>query len=106
LVVNSIPTIILQPTNQTLNSGQIATFTTAASGNPSPTVQWQVSSTNPGTWINIIGAVSTTYSFTVQQSDNGKQYRAVFTNLVGSATSQAAALTINYYYTFIPSLHK
>jgi len=94
LTVYSAPVITTHPASQTVNAGQTATFTSAASGNPAPTVQWQLSTDNGSTWSNITGATSTTYSFTAQISDNGKQYRAVFTNLVGAATSTAAILTI------------
>jgi hypothetical protein len=94
LTLNIAPTVTTQPVNQTVNAGQTATFSAAASGNPVPTVQWQVS-TNGTTWSNISGATSTTYSFTAQAGDNGKQYRAVFTNAAGSVNSNAATLTVN-----------
>lgn len=87
------PTITTQPESQTVTEGQTATFTAAASGNPVPTVQWQVS-TNGRKWSDISGATSTSYSFVAQLSDNGKRYRAVFTNSAGSATSNAATLSV------------
>ncbi len=96
LTVNAGPVITTNPTNLTVNASQTAAFTAAASGNPTPTVQWQVSSDGGSTWSNISGAVATTYSFTTTASDNGKQFRAVFTNTVGSATTNAAALTVNF----------
>jgi hypothetical protein len=95
LTVNYSPTIAAQPTDQIVNAGHTATFTAAANGNPTPTVQWQVS-TNGTDWDNIAGATSTTYSFTAQIADNGKQYRAVFSNLVGSVNSNSASLTVNF----------
>jgi hypothetical protein len=95
LTVYFAPTVTTQPANQTVTSGQTATFTAAASGSPTPTVQWQVSADNGTSWTNITGATSTTYSFTAQSTDSGKQYRAIFTNLLGSATSNAATLTVN-----------
>lgn len=95
LTVNYAPTVTIQPANQTRNEGQTATFTSAASGNPTPTVKWQVSTDNGLTWQDISGATSTTYSFTAQAGDNSKQYRAIFTNSIGSATSNAATLTVN-----------
>ena len=36
------PTVTTNPTNQTVNAGGTASFTAAASGNPAPTVQWEV----------------------------------------------------------------
>lgn len=93
LTVYAAPVITTQPVNQMVNAGQTAAFTAVASGNPTPAVQWQVS-TDGSTWNDIAGATSTTYSFTVQVADNGKQFRAVFTNSAGSATSTAALLTV------------
>jgi hypothetical protein len=58
-------------------------------------VQWQVSTDGGATFANIAGATSTTLLLTaVPASANGNQYRAVFTNSVGSATRTAATLTV------------
>ena len=92
LTVNTAPTVATNPTNQTECEGQTATFTAAANGSPAPTVQWQVSTGGP--FANISGATSTTLSFTVNASQNGNQYRAVFTNSCGTATTTAATLTV------------
>ena len=95
LTVQNAPSITTQPTSQTVNEGQTATFTAAASGTPTPTVQWQVSTNGGSSWSDIAGATSTTYSFTAASADDSYQYRAVFTNSVGSANSSAATLTVN-----------
>ncbi len=97
LTVNSPtpPVITTQPANQTVNAGQTATFTTAATGSPTPTVQWQVSTDGGATFGNISGAISTTLSFTTTLSQNGNQYHAVFTNSAGMANTTAATLTVN-----------
>jgi hypothetical protein len=87
------PTVTTNPTNQTVCDGGTATFTAAASGFPTPTVQWQVSTGGPFT--DIPGATNTTLMFTATTADNGKQYRAVFTNAGGQATTTAATLTVN-----------
>ncbi len=90
------PAITTQPTNQTVVAGGTATFTAAAGGNPAPTVQWQVRTNGGSTFSDISGATSTTYAFTTVAGDTGKQFRAVFTNGIGSpATSTAATLTVN-----------
>ena len=89
------PTITTQPANQTVGAGQTATFTAAATGSPTPTVQWQVSTDGGGTFSNVSGATSTTLSFTTTLSQNGNQYRAVFTNSAGTATTTTAMLTVN-----------
>jgi hypothetical protein len=90
-----IPSITGQPSSATRCSGASVSFTASASGIPSPTVQWQVSTNGGSTWTNISGATSTTYTFTVATADNSKQYRTVFTNPAGSTNSNAATLTVN-----------
>ena len=82
------------PANQSVSSGNIVTFNAGASGNPTPAVQWQISTDRGATFTNITGATSTTYSFTAMNSENGNEYRAVFTNSRGSATTTPATLTI------------
>ena len=93
LTVNTAPAVTTNPVDATVCDGATATFTAAASGSPAPTVQWQVSSGGPFT--DIPGATSTTLMFTATTADNGKQYRAVFTNTCGTATTTAATLTVN-----------
>jgi len=97
LTVNSPtpPTITTQPANQTVIAGQTATFTAAATGSPTPTVQWQVSTDGGMTFSNVSGATSTTLSFTTALSQSGNRYRAMFTNSAGTATTTAATLTVN-----------
>ncbi len=89
------PTITMQPANQTVTAGQTATFIAAATGSPTPTVQWQVSTDRGVTFNNVSVATSTTLSFATTSSQNGYQYRAVFTNTAGTATTTAATLTVN-----------
>lgn len=88
------PAITQNPATATVTAGNNASFTAAASGTPTPTVQWQVSTDNGGTFNNISGATSTTLSFATVAGDNGKQYRAVFTNSAGTATTNSATLFI------------
>src|SRR6266498_4022264 len=85
--------VTTNPVDTTVCNGATATFTAAASGSPAPTVQWRVSSGGP--FSDIPGATSTTLMFTATTADNGKQYRAVFTNTCGTATTTAATLTVN-----------
>ena len=78
-----------------MTAGQTATFTAAASGNPTPTVQWQVS-TDGGVDLQrhhrARPAPPTASRPTAAQ--NGDEYQAVFTNSVGTATTNAATLTV------------
>jgi hypothetical protein len=97
-VIKEAVAITAQPIAQIVEEGASATFTAAASGIPTPTVQWQVSTNGGGTWANdTADAGSTTGSLTVASTtagENGNQYRAVFTNSSGSLASGAATLTV------------
>jgi predicted secreted protein len=94
----SAPTIITQPSNRTVNPGQNASFTAAASANPTATAQWQISTDGGTTWSDLFAPTTentTTLSGPVYASfENGWEFRAVFTNGLGSATSNPATLTV------------
>ncbi|HEY2644010.1 MAG TPA: putative Ig domain-containing protein [Galbitalea sp.] len=92
LTVTSAPVITTPIQDATVAPGDTVTFTAAATSTPSPTVQWQRTN-NGGTFVNVPGATSTTYSFTASTADAGHQYRAVFSNGVGQA-STTATLTV------------
>ena len=94
LTVNTPPAVTANPTSQSVGSGQSVSFTAAAGGTPAPTVQWQVSSNGGVTFTNVPGATSATYPHTAALSENGYQYRAVFTNPCGTATTSAATLAV------------
>lgn len=83
------PTITTQPSSQTVAEGQGASFSVAASGDQPFSYQWKKNG------VNIVGATSSSYSIpSVQVSDAG-DYTVVVTNGGGSATSNAATLTVN-----------
>lgn len=88
------PSITVHPSNQTVQAGQVASFFATASGLPSPTLQWQSSRNGGGRWADIGGATSTSYGFTATTADDTFQYRAVFTNIYGTATTDPATLTV------------
>jgi hypothetical protein len=92
--VELVPVIRQSPSNQTVVTGNTATFTAAARGTPTPTVQWQVSTNGGTSWSDISNATNTTYSFKAASGDDGKQYRAVFTTTAGTATSSSAVLSV------------
>ena len=99
--IGTPPSVTSNPSGQAVTYGSNAMFTAAASGTPTPTVQWQVSPDGTN-WNNVgdggvySGATTTTLTLTLPPvSLSGNQYRAVFTNAVGSANSNAASLTVN-----------
>ncbi|HEY7966088.1 MAG TPA: G1 family glutamic endopeptidase [Solirubrobacteraceae bacterium] len=94
LTVETGPAVTLQPASQSTVSGSSVSFTAIASGSPIPTVQWQLSTDNGATFSDIGGANASTYGIVASGSDSGNQYRAVFTNPAGTATSSAATLTV------------
>ncbi|MGB7104681.1 MAG: G1 family glutamic endopeptidase [Acidimicrobiales bacterium] len=83
------PTIVLDPTNQTVLVNGTGNFVAAAVGVPTPTVQWDVSTNGGSSWSPIAGATSTTYSLSTG-SNNGWEFEAVFTNSHGNATTTSA----------------
>ncbi|MGI2336520.1 MAG: YDG domain-containing protein [Dehalogenimonas sp.] len=94
--ISGIPAVTDDPDNQTITYGNDAVFSTAASGDPSPTIQWQVSTDSGDNWADIAGETSS--SLTVVKppvSLSGNLYHAVFTNTSGTDTSAAATLTVN-----------
>ena len=85
---SSAPSITSHPANRTVAAGQSASFTVAGSGTAPLRYQWQRNGAN------IPNATSTTYTMTTTAADNGATFRAVVSNDFGSATSNAATLTV------------
>ena len=88
------PTITAQPTGQAVNNGATATFSVTATGTAPITYQWQDNSS--GSFANIGGATSSSYSPTASYAAQGRQYRCVVTDANGSATSAAATLRVAF----------
>jgi len=108
LTVDYPPTFSTQPVAQTTNAGSSATFTIAATGNPTPTYQWQVS-TNGGTSYTALSngsgvsgatGVSLTLS-ALTAAMNGNIYQAVATNSVNAVPSNPATLTVDFTPAFL-----
>src|SRR5437667_2410103 len=84
------PSITTQPVSQTVTTGQTATFTVVAAGTAPLSYQWRKGGTA------ILGAASSSYTTPATTSaDNGSQFTVVVSNVAGSATSNAATLTVN-----------
>lgn len=86
------PAVTASPVPATVESGAQVTFTAAATGHDS--VQWQVAADGTDVWANIDGATANTLTVVAAVADNGKKYRAAFTNVGGVDYSAAAALTV------------
>ena len=87
-VAATAPTFTTQPSGQTRAAGSSATFSAAATGTPPPTFQWAKNGTA------IAGATNPVYTLTGVQSADAGLYTAIATNSAGSATSNAAQLTV------------
>jgi hypothetical protein len=84
------PTITTQPVNQTVTAGQTATFSVVAAGTAPLSYQWQKNG------VNIAGAAASSYTTPVTTTSNsGSTFDVVVSNTAGSATSNAATLTVN-----------
>ncbi|HVT73335.1 MAG TPA: FG-GAP-like repeat-containing protein [Lacunisphaera sp.] len=99
--IPTAPAITAQPAGASAAIGANAVFTGSANGTPAPTYQWQRNAAGSGTWANLTDSAnysgSSLSSLTVigvTQAMNGDQFRMVATNSQGSATSNAAALTV------------
>jgi len=83
------PTITTQPANETVTSGQTATFSVTASGTAPLTYQWAKNGAA------ISGATAASYTTPATTSaDNGSQFVVTVSNSAGSVKSTAATLTV------------
>ncbi len=83
------PSITAQPKDQKISEGENASFSVTATGSPSPTFQWRKNGQA------ISGATSAFYTHNkASLTDNSAKFDVVVTNKAGSATSNAATLTV------------
>lgn len=92
----SAATVTTQPAATTVFDGGNATFVASATGNPTPSVQWMVSTDDGLTFSPISGATAYQLQLNgVTTAASGNQYEAVFSNSQGpSVTTSAAALGV------------
>ncbi|MFK7935027.1 MAG: LamG-like jellyroll fold domain-containing protein, partial [Saprospiraceae bacterium] len=83
-----------QPGNTTVAAGSNASFSIGATGT-GLVYQWLASTDNGATFQQIAGATESTYTTTVNGSDNGNQYICRIANDCDIQTSSAATLTVN-----------
>jgi lysophospholipase L1-like esterase len=93
------PSITTPPANQTVTSGQSATFSVVATGTAPLSYQWRKNGAN------IPGANAASYvTPATTTADNGSAFDVIVSNSAGSVTSNAATLTVNSLASGVSSL--
>ncbi|MDP3072015.1 MAG: putative Ig domain-containing protein [Opitutaceae bacterium] len=94
--------IVINPSSTAVNVGLNASFTAAASGNPTPTLQWQRQPAGGGGFSNLSEGGTYTGTTTgtltvvgVTAPMSGDQFQLVASNIGATVTSTAATLSIN-----------
>ena len=87
--LGTAPSISTQPAGQTVLAGATATFSVVAAGSSPLSYQWRLNGAN------LSGANGTALTLTNVQLAQSGSYTVRVTNLLGSATSSNAVLTVN-----------
>jgi len=94
LTVLTRPSITLHPISQTIYAWDSVSLSCAATGSPTLTYQWNLNGAPIPRTTNST-AVTSTLKLTSTQETQAGQYTVTVSNAVGSATSNAAVLTVN-----------
>ena len=100
LTVYTWPSIISQPTDQTVYEGEQVTFVATADGVPLVRFQWYVSEDQGVHWQELPDVTSSTLSFTASLMQDGNQYGA---SLTGGTL--ADGMTCGFADTVVVTLH-
>ena len=93
-VLAAAPVITTAPTATTVDAGEDATFSVTATGDPSPTYQWQTSTDNT-VWTDITGATGATLTLDeVTAAQDGLWVRVYVANSGGASASEGVQLTV------------
>ncbi len=90
-----LPTITMQPSNQTVASGGAATFSVTAVGLAPLSYRWQKSQVDLNNGGHYSGCSTTMLIVSNCDSSDQAAYRCVVTNSYGSATSDSASLDLD-----------
>ena len=92
----SLPSLSTQPQDQAVTAPAGATFEASATGTTPLGYQWEQSTDGGTTWTEIAGATDDTYETgPTTVGMDGTRYRVVVSNTAGTATSEAAELTVS-----------
>ena len=87
------PSILSQPDSLSIMEGRTGKFEVDAYGE-NLTYSWEYSTDNGSTWVSIRNSNTKAYEILATLPMNGYRYRCVVTNDLGTATSDAATLTV------------
>ncbi len=93
------PSVAEQPADQTVqlaagDTSEAATFRARATGQPSPTIQWQVRAPGAPRFSDVAGATGETLTVDGRRGMDGTRYRAVFANAAGRLATEPVALRV------------
>lgn len=93
----AVPAFSTEPRPVLVRIGETASFTVVATGAPAPTLSWQSRPANStAAWTDVGGATAATYTTPpLALSDNGRQYRVVATNAMGSTASAPVTVSVS-----------
>lgn len=94
LTVNRVVNVTTHPGNASACGGTNANFAVAAAGSGTLTYKWQVSTDGGTNYADIAGQTTPNLSVAVVNGMDGYKYRSVVSGSCGSATSNAATLTV------------
>lgn len=92
--VDSAPAITRHPASARVFEAGEALFQATATGDPEPTVAWE-RSVDGVSWTSVPNATQTSLRIVASLADDGSRYRAVFSSTRGTATSEAALLSVS-----------
>lgn len=93
--VSATPSISSQPVAASVVAPAAATFAVTASGQPTPSYQWQRSTDGGSTYVDIAGATSASFTTgPTSLANHGERFRVQVSNSAGSVISQAQLLTV------------
>ena len=87
--VDTAPVITASPSSQTVFAGASVSFSGAATGSPTPTVQWFKDG------VPLPGATASTFTIATAAAADAGSYVLTATNSVGTASSAPAVLVVN-----------
>lgn len=96
-----VPTVTAQPQPRLVQLGagessKQVSFSSTASGEPAPDRQWQAKAPGSTRFADLAGETGETLSVAATRSDDGTEYRAVYSNAAGKLATDAAALSVEY----------